>query len=124
MRKFKIFLTGFILYEFAVITILQIQSFCIGIFGNTFCRMHNYKYFLLCIMVPVLLGLLFWWLPKKQVEQEPSFKEILFNALPRQYVERFVFAAITVGLKKFAATHPKAKKFFDDVVKTAKENKH
>lgn len=125
MRKFKIFLTCFILYEFTAITILQIQSFCHVFFNNNFCELNNYKYFLFCIMIPVLMGLVYWWIPKATPDaaKEKSLKEILIDAIPKQYISRLIIAAIIIGIKKFVSNYPKTKKLLDDVIKTASKKK-
>ena len=126
MRKFKIFLTCFVLYEFTVITILQIQSFCNVFFNHNFCELNNYKYFLFCMMIPVLIGLVYWWIPKTtpDVTKEKSLKEILIDAIPKQYISRLITAGIIIGIKKFASNYPKTKKMLNDILKNATKNKY
>ena len=115
MQKIKIFITFFILYEFIAITVLQIPEFCFGIFNYNFCE-TGYKYFLFCVMVPVLICLLFWWLPKKEeTTQKQTFFDMLFDIVPPQYIKRFLIAAVIVGLRKFIMSHPKAKDFLSKV---------
>ena len=125
MRKFKIFITCFVLYEFVAITILQVQSFCYGIFNINFCEMNHYKYFLFCVMIPVLIGLIFWWVPKKTDDdtQEKTLKEILIDSIPKQYIKRFVIAAIIIGVRRFIMSYPRAKKFIDNVNNFLKKQK-
>lgn len=125
MRKFKIFITCFILYEFVVITILQIRSFCDGIFNLNFCALDHYKYFLFCVMIPVLIGLVFWWVPKKTNNNanEKTLKEILIDSIPKQYIKRFIIAAIIIGVRKFIMSYPRAKKFIDNVNAFLKKQK-
>ena len=126
MQKFKIFLTCFVLYEFAAITILQIQSFCDVVFNHNFCELNNYKYFLFCIMIPVLMGLVYWWIPKisPDVVKEKSLKEIFIDAIPKQYISRLITAAIIIGIKKFVSNYPKTKKILDNVLKNIAKNKY
>ena len=47
-----------------MLTILQIPKFCTAFFNYNFCYVNNFKYFLLCIMLPVLIGLFVWWTPE------------------------------------------------------------
>lgn len=115
MKKFKIFTTLFIIYEFVIITILQIHNFCVGFFNYNFCNTAWYKYFLFCVMLPTLVCLLFWWMPRKEVETKKSSLDILFDLLTPQYIKRFLIAIVIVGLRKFIMSHPKAKDFFNDV---------
>ena len=115
MRKIKIFITFFVLYEFVAITILQIPEFCFGIFNYNFCEI-GYKYFLFCVMVPALFGLLFWWVPKKaEATQKQTFFDMLFDIIPPQYIKRFLTATVIIGLRKFIMSHPRARDFFKNV---------
>lgn len=117
MRKLKIFITCFILYEFVAITILQIRNFCNYVFNLNFCEMNHYKYFLFCVIIPVLIGLVFWWIPKRTYDDvhEKTLKEILIDSIPKQYIKRFIIAAIIIGVRRFIMSYPRAKKFIDNV---------
>mgnify|MGYP007069893141 CR=1 FL=1 len=64
MRKFKIFISIFTLYEFMMLTILQIPRYCVGIFNVNFCAHTTFKYFLFCIMLPIISCIFFWWIPE------------------------------------------------------------
>lgn len=123
MRKFKIFTTVFILYEFALITILQIPEFCIGVFNYNFCEMSGFKYFLFCFMLPVLFCLMFWWMPKKEIKEKKSTTDILFDIIPPQYIKRFLIAVVIVGLRKFIMSHPKTKDFMNSVNNVLRKQK-
>lgn len=137
MKKIKIFITILALYEFVMLTILQILDYCVFWFNNNFCATNNYKYFLLCIMLPVLVMLVFWWMPEIarpfcknkcqcEVRQSEPQKNMTQEILSRQDIEKFITAAIVVGLQKFAATHPRTKEIFDnvtDVIKGAETKK-
>lgn len=114
MYKFKIFTTVFVLYEFIVITILQIPNFCVSLFNYNFCEMNGFKYLLFCLMLPTLFGLMFWWLPKQKAEPK-TIKETLFDMIPPQYIRRFLIAAVIVGLRKFMMSHPRTKDFVRNI---------
>ena len=66
-------------------------------------------------MLPTLVCLLFWWMPRKEKETKKSSLDILFDLLTPQYIKRFLIAIVIVGLRKFIMSHPKAKDFFSDV---------
>lgn len=123
MKKLKIFTTLFIIYEFVVITILQIHNFCVGFFNYNFCNTDWYKYFLFCVMLPTLVCLLFWWLPRKEIETKKSSLDILFDLLPPQYIKRFLIAIVIVGLRKFIMSHPGTRNFMNDVKGVMKKQK-
>ena len=127
MRKIKIFITIFVLYEFVMSTILQIPGACNTFFNRGFCEASNFKYFLMCLMVPGLLILFFWWMPdiarpfcknkcqcdESCIEQKPIQKESIIS---HDDLERIVTSAIVLGIHKFAALHPKTTKVFDNIV--------
>lgn len=123
MRKFKIFFTLFILYEFTVLTILWIRDFCVGVFNYNFCTYGNYKYFLMCVMVPVLVWLVFWWTPdvvrwirgEKREQSESNIFDFVNQFFTKQKIERFLIIAAVIGIQKFLSKHPKTKEFFDNV---------
>ena len=135
MRKLKIFVTILTLYEFAMLTILQIPRYCGGFFNANFCT-NSLKYFFLCIIVPSMVILFAWWLPeisrvfcgKCQCEphqdKQTSFKEVISN----QEIERFLVALTVAGIQKFIMKHPKTTKTMNDILDAliksgAKKNK-
>ncbi len=123
MKKLKIFTTLFIIYEFVVITVLQIPVFCNALFNYNFCGFGGFKYFLFCVMLPTLVCLLFWWLPRKEIETKKSSQDILFDLLPPQYIKRFLIAVVIVGLRKFIMSHPRTRNFMNDVKGVMKKQK-
>lgn len=125
MRKLKVFLTVIVLYEFVILTVLQIHSYCVSIFNNNFCAPGFFKYFLLCFMVPALTGVFSWWLPEigrmccpNKCKCAPPEKEQ--NVLSKRDIEKFITAAIITGVQKFATKHPKTKNIFDNVLDIVK----
>ena len=135
MRKIKIFITILALYEFTILTILQIPKYCYGMFNFSFCDV-SFKYFLMCIMLPSLIGLFIWWVPEilrlfckncQCHEPEPkTIKDVLREIITKQDIERFITTAIIMGIQKFVSSHPKQKETFDnilDVIKKA-DDKH
>lgn len=137
MRRFKIFITIFILYEFVMLTILQIPSFCINTFNLSFCEYGAFKYFLMCIMLPILFSIFVWWAPdiaklfcSKSCEVAPpqpkeTLRDILQEIISKQDIERLITTAIIMGVQKFAQKHPKTQTVFGNIldVLTKSDNK-
>ena len=127
MRKLKIFITIFVLYEFVMLSVLQIPTYCNAIFNYNFCAMYNFKYFLLCLMLPVLCGLVIWWTPEfarmlcpnkcacDKAPQTIHDKDMYHDEMSKQYLEKLITSAIMIGVQKFATSHPKTEKVFDNI---------
>ena len=117
-----------------MLTILQIPDYCANVFNYNFCDMQHFKYFLLCVMLPTLVGLVVWWMPdfarlfcpnKCVVKPEPdiTIKNIFNEIISKQDIEKFITAAIIMGIQKFAATHPKTAETFDNILDVLKNTK-
>lgn len=123
MRKFKKYFTVFLLYEFVIITILQINHYCVYVFNNNFCHGGNFKYFLMCVMFPALVGLFIWWVPEisglfcknkcecnanvnNNVPQNNPTSETILS----QYIEKLLNAGIVFGIQNLAKKYPQYKK--------------
>ena len=132
MRKIKIFISIIALYECVILTILQIPNYCFAFFNVNFC-IGNFKYFFMCIALPIFVGLLIWWWPeisrifcKKcqcQIPEEKPIKNMLSEIISKQDIERFITAAIVMGIQKFAANHPQTTKVFDEILTTVSKPK-
>ena len=118
MRKIKIFVTILLLYEFTLLTILQVPRYCVGVFNANFCAI-SFRYFFMCVVVPSLVGLLVWWLPEmsrmfcKKCECETPTEPV---STTKQYIEKLVVALAIVAVQKFISRRPKIKKILDDVL--------
>lgn len=134
MRKIKIFITVLLLYEFVMLTILQIPDYCVYWFNHNFCETNHFKYFLLCIMLPGVSGLFLWWIPEiarvlcpnkcnVKPASETTIKNIFNEIISKQDIERFITAAIIMGIQKFASTHPKTQETFDNILDVLKNTK-
>ena len=120
MRKIKIFITVLVLYEFVILTILQIPDYCIAFFNNNFCAMDNFKYFLFCVMLPALFGLVCWWAPelaspfcKNKCQCENH--QIESHKSTSSDIEKLITTAVIVGVHKLAMQHPKTKEILDNI---------
>lgn len=129
MRKIKIFITIFALYEFVVLTVLQIPPYCNAIFNYNFCFGGGLKYFLLCIMFPGLIGLVIWWMPdivtfgcprKCNPQTDFTLKNIFDEIISKQDIEKFITAAIIMGIQKFVQNHPDTTEKFDSILNALK----
>ena len=136
MRKIKIFITLLFLYEFVITTVLQIPGFCNTFFNRGFCDVGNFKYFLMCIMLPGLLILFFWWMPdmarpfcKNKCQCDEMHSEQTINPketheiISRDDMERLVTGAIVMGIQKFASMHPKTTKAFNNIIDALQNTK-
>ena len=114
-----------------MLTILQIPKFCTTFFNYNFCMVNNIKYFLLCIMLPVLIGLFIWWIPEMaraicpnkcniKTDTDINIKNIFNEIISKQDIERFITAAIIMGIQKFATNHPKTTETFDNILDVLK----
>lgn len=126
MRKIKIFTTVLLLYEFVILTILQVHNYCVLVFNINFCKV-SFRYFLLCIVVPVLVWLFLWWLPdmskmfcKKcecdNLENKEHLHENNVNEnMSTKALEHLITSAIIIGIQKFAKNHPNTQNIFNNI---------
>ena len=67
-NDFKLPLTVFGIYEVIVILLLSFEDLCVEtmcLFSRhhycDFCEYHGFQYILLCLLIPIIFGLLWWW---------------------------------------------------------------
>ena len=136
MRKAKFILTIFLLYEFVMVSVLQIPGYCEKVFNNNFCLMAGYPYWLMCVILPVSIMLFIWWVPdiaklicrnscniKRDIEPNNEIKDVLHEIVSAKDIERLITAAIIMGIQKFASNHPETKKTFDNILDVIKKVK-
>ena len=114
-----------------MLTILQIPYFCFSVFNVGFCDL-SFRYFLMCVVFPSLIWLVVWWGPEisrmfckkcQCVDPEPkSIKDVLREIVSKQDIERLITAAVVMGVQKFAASHPKTKETFDNILNTIEQS--
>ncbi len=122
MRRFKIFLTIFIIYEFVVIAILHNQNYCTNFFAMNFCEYQNYKYLFMCVMLPALIGVIFWWWPEmssanKSCDIAPQNDS---NTITRNDIEYFVSSLVLMAVQHFFKKHKKTESIFFDILNAMK----
>ena len=124
MRKLKIFTTIFVIYEFLVIMILHRQSYCAKIFELNFCESGSYRYFFMCFMIPIVAGVILWWLPeiscKKSCDAEPE--PVPDKTITRGDIEYFVSGVLLIILQHFFKKHKQTKSIFLDILNAMKQS--
>ncbi|MBO7643103.1 MAG: hypothetical protein J6S74_03165 [Alphaproteobacteria bacterium] len=66
VKKLKLSARGLLsilaIYEIGIIIILSDIDLCDAIFGFWFCRYEGFQYLVMCVFIPVLIGIvLIWW---------------------------------------------------------------
>ena len=112
--------TVLVLYEFAMLTVLQIHDYCVALFNYNFCNTNNFKYFLMCVMLPGMFGLFCWWIPEisrticpNKCQCETQHPET--NKSTSSDIEKLITTAIVMGIHKLAMQHPKTKEILDNI---------
>ena len=105
MRNVKIFLTFLLLYEFAIITVLHVNSSCAWLFNQNFCVNNFFKYFVMSVMVPGIIMMVVWWWPKKK-DTPDSYKN---------YMVKFIIVMVVVAMRYLVRKYPKTKRFFNEI---------
>ena len=83
-------------------------------------------------MLPGLVALFIWWMPNiaravcQRCETLPikpvdTLHDMLQEIISAKDIERFITAAIIMGVQKFAQTHPKTQTVFDEIVRAIKK---
>lgn len=130
----KICLTVFSLYEIIAVTILHFQRICDSIFSVNFCN-GWYRYFLLCVIVPVIIGLILMWIYEivYRHRRRKFFRRMrnivhdimggirgkVSEHINIQDMEKIVTAAVLIGIKKYVDNHPGLRKNINDIMDVA-----
>ena len=124
MRKFKIITTVFVIYEFLAIMILHRQSYCSIFFELNFCDYGAYRSFFMCLMVPVLISEILWWLSdiscRKSCDTENEVTPD--NTITRGDIEYFVSSLLLIILQHFFKKHKKTESVFLDILNAMKKS--
>lgn len=131
--KSKICLTVFSLYEIIAIILLHCQRTCDAMFGSMFCDDHVFKYFIVCVAVPVIVFLILMWI--MEIINGTRHRHSLFykarhavkdmasnirdkvseNISPADF-EKLLTAALVMGLKKYADRNPRARNIINEIM--------
>lgn len=121
LLKSKICLTILAVYEMIAISFLHFKRICDAMFSTMFCD-GWYRYFLFCVIVPLVIGLILMWIreivrahrrrrffrrTRKTINNVVSaIRGRVSEQLDMNDMERIVTAAVLVGIKKYADSHP------------------
>ncbi len=137
LLRLKICTTIFILYEIVAIMLLHFGRMCDALFGVSFCDDHVFKYFIVCFAIPALAFLIYMWIAEivhgarrrhsLMYRAKTAMHDVASNVRHRvsehistRDLEKLIVAALVLGVRKFAANHPRHRHMFDDFLnKTA-----
>lgn len=130
--KTKLCLTILALYEIAAVVLLHIPRTCDAIFCTSLCDDHIFKYFVVCIALPLVILMILMWI-RELVHAVRRRRSLAYRAkaavsdmvsdishrikrtISSADMERYLTAALIVGLKKYSARHPGAQDAFGRV---------
>ncbi len=131
--KSKIYFTIFVVYEIAAGFLLHYPRTCDAMFGGTFCMSGVFKYFVGLVAVPLLAYVICMWIreimlahrrrhsivyrTKNAVEDMwDSVKDRVSQNITTADIEKYLTAAVLIGIKKYVEKHPKTKNTLNDVI--------
>lgn len=84
-------------------------------------------------MIPVALSIILWWMPdiirlfcggacniEPVPPKEKTIRDVLTEIISPGDIERFITAAIIMGIQKFSKNHPKTVGILDDILTAMK----
>jgi len=133
--KSKIYFTVFVIYEIVAGFLLHYPHTCDAMFGGTFCMSGLFKYFVGLVAVPLVVYLICMWIreivlayrrrhsivfrAKNAVDDMwSSVKERVTNNISTEDIEKYLTAAVLIGIKKYVEKHPKAKNTLNNVIES------
>lgn len=131
--KSKIYFTIFVVYEIAAGFLLHYPRTCDAMFGGTFCMSGVFKYFVGLVAVPLLAYVICMWIreimlahrrrhsivyrTKNAVEDMwDSVKDRVSQNITTADIEKYLTAAVLIGIKKYVEKHPKTKNTLNNVI--------
>ena len=131
LLKSKICFTAVVIYEIIAVSVLHFQRLCDAMFPTPFCDSW-YRYFLFCIIVP-LVGILVWmWISefirlhrrRKFIRRAKntvsgivsSVRGKISEHFDSQDLERIITAAVLIGIKRYIDRHPNIRRNVNDVI--------
>lgn len=131
--KMKLCATIFSIYEIFAVLFLHSKSSCNSIFTANFCSDGVEKYFIFCVALPILVGLIIMWIGeiRKYIRHRHSFfyrakstvkdfaseiKDKISERVSPQYLERLIVAFLIIGVKRYADKNPKAREVLKDII--------
>ncbi len=121
LLKSKICFTVLAVYEMVAVSVLHFQRICDAMFPTAFCDSW-YRYFLFCVIVPLIVGLILMWIREivRAHRRRKFFRRArntvrtvmstirgrISEQIDMRDMEKIVTAAVLVGIKKYADKHP------------------
>ena len=134
LLKSKICFTVLAVYEMAAVSVLHFQRICDSMFPTGFCDSW-YRYFLFCIIVPLLVGLILMWIReivrghrrRAFIRRARNTVNSVVSTIRGQVsanidvddIEKIITAAVLVGIKKYADRHPSLRQHVNHVIDVA-----
>ncbi len=133
MLKLKIYSTVFVLYEILAVLLLHCPRTCTAMFGNAFCSDSIFKYFIALLAIPALASLIVMWVmhiinairrrnsflfrAQEAVEDvATSLKKTLKESVSGKDIQKYIIAALAMGVKKYSDKNPELKKSFGNII--------
>ena len=130
--KSKIGLTILSLYEIAAVLLLHCPRTCDAMFGASFCDDHIFKYFIACIVVPLVVFLLVMWIMDivHRIRRHRSLlyktrhavqnmamniRDRISEKVSSGDIEKMITAALVIGLKKYSDRNPRARQILGQI---------
>lgn len=137
LLKSKICFTVLAVYEMAAVSVLHFQRICDSMFPTGFCDSW-YRYFLFCIIVPLLVGLILMWIReivrghrrRAFIRRARNTVNSVVSTIRGQVsanidvddIEKIITAAVLVGIKKYADRHPSLRNNVNHIMDVASGN--
>ena len=137
LLKSKVCLTVLAIYEMVAVSVLHFQRICDAMFATPFCDSW-YRYFLFCIIVPLVVLLILMWVRelirgvrrRRFIRRAKSTVNGIMSGIRGKIsenintadLERVITAAILVGIKKYADRHPNLRHNVNHIMDVADGN--
>ncbi len=134
LMKSKICFTALAVYEMFAVTFLHFKRLCDTFFSTQFCDSW-YRYFLFCVIVPLIVMLILMWIREiVRYRRRRAFIRRARNTISgiidsirgrvsehidMRDMEKIITAAVLVGIKKYADRHPGLRKNVNHVMDVA-----
>ena len=134
LLKSKICFTVLAVYEMIAVSALHFQRVCDAMFTTVFCDSW-YRYFLFCVIVPLVIGLIFMWVREIVLAHRrrkffrrarntirgvmSTIRGKVAEHIDTQDMEKIVTAAVLVGVKKYLESHPGVRQNINHIMDVA-----
>lgn len=134
LLKSKVCFTVLAVYEIIAVSALHFKRVCDAMFPTAFCDSW-FRYFLFCVAVPLLVFLIFMWI--REIVRTRRRRRFIRRArnvvngilasirgriaenIDWPHMEKIITAAILVGIKKYADSHPGLRRHVSNIMDVA-----